>query len=170
MPKYAKDTTVSVDKSQSELRSMLTRYGATNYVMGSVDRRIAIMFEVHGRRVRLALPTPELEPDDLQKTEQYSHRKVKRSDAELRAILDQKERQVWRILLLVIKGKIELIETGAVTFEDEFLPYTMLPNGSTVGEWVAPQMDHVVQTGQMPSMLPGLHAAATIALGERSGS
>jgi hypothetical protein len=170
MPKFAADTEISVDKSQTELRKLLSRYGATNYVLGAVNGQIAVMFEVHARRVRFSMPMPALTDADRTKVQQYSHKRVPRSQSELRTVLDQKERQTWRILLLAIKAKFELIETGAVSFEDEFLPYTMLPTGQTVGEWIEPQMEHVTRHGEMPAMLPGLPVGAkVIPLGERSG-
>ena len=34
--------------------------------------------------------------------------------------------------------------------------YTVLPNGETAGEWMAPQVARAYATGAMPSMLPAL--------------
>ena len=67
--------------------------------------------------------------------------------------MEQAQRQRWRALLLVIKAKLEAIEAGIATFEDEFLAYTMLPSGETVGEWVSPQLDKVYEKGVMPATL-----------------
>lgn len=172
MPHYAAQTDVSVDRSQTELRKLLSRYGATNYVMGTVDGQIAVMFEVHARRIRLSVPAATLaDSDRTVAVNQYGNSRRKRSEADLAKMLEQRERQQWRILALVIKAKLEIIETGAVTFEDEFLPHTMLPDGSTVGEWIAPQMRQTAKTNQMPPMLPGLSGGSkVIELAERSAT
>jgi hypothetical protein len=64
-------------------------------------------------------------------------------------------RQRWRALALVIKAKLEAVEAGISSVEDEFLSFIMLPNGSTVGEWVQPQIERVYESGSMPALLPG---------------
>lgn len=171
MPRYAAGTDVSVDQSQAEIRQTLNRYGAENYVMGTVSGRIAVMFEVHGRRVRLSVPEATITQADRARRVNQTDRAKPRTDAEIDRLRDQRELQQWRIIALVIKAKIEIIETGAVTFEDEFLPYTMLPSGETVGEWIEPQMRQAATTGQMPPMLPGVSGGAkVIELAERSGT
>jgi hypothetical protein len=58
--------------------------------------------------------------------------------------------------LLIIKGKLEGIERKIATFEDEFLAYTVLPNGKTVSEIIQPQIEKALKTGRMPQLLlPG---------------
>ena len=76
-----------------------------------------------------------------------------RSDDQINKHWEQAQRSRWRALLLVIKAKLEAIDAGIATFEDEFLAYTMLPGGETVGEWIAPQLDDVYATGVMPGDL-----------------
>jgi hypothetical protein len=44
-----------------------------------------------------------------------------------RALWEQACRQRWRALALVVKAKLEAVQSGIATFEDEFLAYTMLP-------------------------------------------
>jgi hypothetical protein len=34
------------------------------------------------------------------------------------------------------------------------LPFTVLPNGQTAGQWLAPQIEKVYLTGYMPALLP----------------
>lgn len=65
-------------------------------------------------------------------------------------------RQRWRALALAIKAKLEAVETGIATFEEEFLNYIVLPDGVTVGEFIRPQIETAYATGTMPKMLPGI--------------
>ena len=88
------------------------------------------------RQVRFELPLPAR--DEKRFT---SHSRGRRTPAQAEALWEQACRQRWRALNLVIKAKLEAIETGIASFEDEFLAYTMLPSGETVGNWLAPQMD-----------------------------
>jgi|AACY02.16.fsa_nt_gi hypothetical protein len=55
-----------------------------------------------------------------------------------------------------IKAKLEAVEAGIVTFEEEFLPQTVLPDGSRVNEWAQPQMEQAYLEGKMPPLLPGV--------------
>jgi hypothetical protein len=45
--------------------------------------------------------------------------------------------------------------SGAEWEAGEFLSHILLPNGTTVGEHLGPQLDEVYATGVMPSLLPG---------------
>ena len=53
-----------------------------------------------------------------------------------------------------MKAKLEAVETGIITFEEEFLSYIVLPDNSTVGETMLGQVEHAYLTGEMPRMLP----------------
>ena len=69
---------------------------------------------------------------------------------------DQKEiRRLWRSLAMIIKAKLEAVASGVSIFDDEFMPYIVLPNGETVGQFMRPQIDVAYQNGSMPKLLPG---------------
>ena len=72
----------------------------------------------------------------------------------MRRSVEQACRQRWRALALIVKAKLEAVEAGISSFELEFLPYPMLPNGGTVGAWALPRIALACATGQMPPMLP----------------
>jgi hypothetical protein len=55
--------------------------------------------------------------------------------------------------MLAIKAKLEVVETGISTFEAEFLPHTVMPDGRTVAEHVMPLVDQAIAAGQMPKTL-----------------
>jgi len=61
-------------------------------------------------------------------------------------------RQRWRALSLVVKAKLEAVETGIASFEEEFYAYTLLPSGRTVFEETSEQVSSMIQTG-MPGRL-----------------
>ena len=55
----------------------------------------------------------------------------------------------------MVKAKLEAVESGIATFEDEFMAYTMLPSGESVSEWLAPQLEAAYDPdkGIMPKAL-----------------
>ena len=73
---------------------------------------------------------------------------------------EQEERRRWRALVMIIKSKLESVETGIVEFEDEFMAQIVLPNGETMSEHARPMIARAYETGDMPPLLPYLKAIA----------
>lgn len=151
--RFAADTKVPIEQSRREVERILQRYGAEAFSYGHDANRARIMFAAHGRHVRFDMPMPPL--SEFSRTP-AGHR---RSTSSAEAAREQALRQRWRALALVVKAKLEAVESGLVTFEEEFLAHVVLPDGTTVGEWSAPQLEEAYATGAMPAVLPGAPAA-----------
>ena len=131
--RYAHGTDVPVSKTRGEIEALLTRHGAAQILSG-IDREQRsgfIGFTLHGRQYRIPL--------------------LGRSDRNRDP--DQVERERWRSLLLLMKGKLEFIASGHSTPDVEFLAHTVLPGGSTVGAELAPRLDEVYRTGEVRALL-----------------
>ena len=139
------------DRSKAEIESTLARYGADQFMYGWETTRAVIAFRYAGKNVRFVPPLPDPGADEFHLT---PGGKSRSEDAAQRAC-EQAVRQRWRALSLIVKAKIEATETGITSFEDEFLSYIVLPDNSTVGEYMVPQIERAYQTGKMPPMLPG---------------
>ena len=147
MAAYAKNTTVSAEKSRGEIERTLARYGATEFGYGWKGTGAVIAFHVEGRSIRFLLDMPS---KDLREFTHSPGRDLERSPEAARKAWEQSTRQRWRALLLVIKAKLEAIAAGISTFDEEFLAHILLPNGKTVGEFSIPQIRH----GYVPKSLP----------------
>jgi hypothetical protein len=165
MPRFAEKTDVPVERSRAEIEQILTRYGATGFGYAWDGNRTMIAFKVAGRQVRFVLPLPD--PSEFRLKKQVSANQYRRHEtnlpatpAEAKQAYEQAIRQRWRALALVIKAKLEAVEAGIVSFEDEFLAHTLLPDGQSIGQWLKPQIEQVVLTGRMPSLLPMLEEGA----------
>ena len=55
-------------------------------------------------------------------------------------------------MLLLIKAKLEAVREGATTIEREFLADMMMPDGSTVSEFMAQPLALAYQEGRMPTV------------------
>jgi predicted DNA-binding protein len=148
VPRYAEGTSVSPDRSRSEIERVLTRYGATGFGYMWQGLVAMIVFEMQGRRIRITLQMPSEE--EFRYTATYRTR----TTGGMREACEQARRQRWRALALYVKATCEAIEAGIVKFEDVWLAQTVLPSGATVGEWIEPQLDDVYRSGQMPPLLP----------------
>lgn len=59
--RFAENTSVSVEKSQSEIRGLLTRYGASQYASGDdmTSGQSFVQFQAQDRNVRFLLKLPQ---------------------------------------------------------------------------------------------------------------
>src|SRR5512139_1323673 len=149
MRRYASNTTVAPDRSMSEIESTLRRYGAQKFMYGRDVERVMIAFEMRDRRLRFMLPIPG--EHEFSETETG---RVRRSREIIIRQHEQAVRSRYRALLLSIKAKLESVESGIEEFEDAFMAQIVLPDGSTVGERIKPQISLAYETGKMPPLLP----------------
>lgn len=150
MSRFAENTSVSVEKSRSEIESLIVRYGATSTAFMNMPGRAMIAFEANNRKVVFELPLPNIEEKAFARDGRGSLRtQQKRYEA-----WEQACRQRWRALALVIKAKLEAVASGITTFEDEFLSHIMMPDGMTVGKHIKPNIAAWYAGGQMVPLLP----------------
>jgi hypothetical protein len=131
--RFAEGTSVDVTKSRMEVEQLLAKHGAAQVLIGSdaALRQGFVAFTLLGRQYRLLVPA----------------REAKRGKEQ------QVDRERWRALVLILKAKLEVVASGMVTMEQEFLAYMVLPNGSTVGAEIAPRLAEAYDTGKMPNLL-----------------
>lgn len=149
---YAEKTSVSTDKSRSEIERTLQRYGADQFMYGWEAERALIAFRANGRQIRFVLPMPDQNDKQFNRTPTG---KARTREAALKE-WEQACRARWRSLSLVIKAKLEAVEAGIAIFEDEFMANIVLPNGTTVSQFMLPQIHKAYESGDMPKLLPNL--------------
>lgn len=152
MSRYAANTDVSSDRSRTEIERTLRRYKADGFAYGWTSDKATVMFELAGRRVRFLLPLPD--PADRAFTRTDTGRE--RSGPAAEKAYEQAVRQRWRALALVIKAKLEAVDARITTIDDEFLAHLVLPDGSTVGDRMLPQLDAIYAGQSLPALLPGV--------------
>jgi len=157
MSTYAAETSVSSDKSRAEIERTLARYGAAGFMYGWRPTGALVAFEMEGRRVQFRVPLPDRYSQEITHTPERGRQ---RSAAAAESAYEKAVRQRWRALALVIKAKLEAVESGITTFDGEFLAHIMLPDGRTTGEWMQPQLEAVYESGEMPDMIPALSSPA----------
>lgn len=151
MSKYAENTAVPVDRSKTEIERILGRYGAAGFGYIVKEDQAAIIFLAHGKQIRFLLPFPDPNDEQFQRTPTG----LRRKSTAVNEIYQQDVRRRWRALTLVIKAKLEAVQTGIVAFEQEFLAHIVLPNGQTVAEAVLPAIEESYRTGKVQALLPG---------------
>jgi len=147
---YAADTSVSTGKSMAEIRRTLQRWGADQLMWGETNQQAIVGFVMRGRRVRFVLPMPDRNARAF--TETPTGRA--RAENQVAEAYEQAIRQRWRALNLVIKAKLEAVESGIADFQTEFLGHIVLPNGQTVADAVVPRVVEAYENNAMPELLP----------------
>lgn len=104
---YAKNTTVPVEKSQSEIRSILLKYKAEGFSCGWDGPLDCVAWRFQGVQYVMKMKRPAGEKE---------------------------QRQRWRALRLVIYAKMEAVTCGISTIEREFMAWAQGADGRTIGE------------------------------------
>jgi len=134
---FAERTTTPVAKTRGEIEALVEKYGASKFASGWDGDKAAISFAARGRLLRFTLPLPSA-ADALalaKKAQRYGWQTP--TDAKVQATREMETRRRWRCLLLVLKAKLEVVETGIETFDQAFLANIVTDNNLTVYERVA---------------------------------
>lgn len=116
MRRFAEKTGVPARKSLDEIERLVRKHGASSFVSGWEEGGAAtVAFGLKGRLVRFRLQPPPTRGSSQQK-------------------FDQETRRRWRCLLLAIKAKLEVVESGIATFEEEFLAHVVMADDVTIWE------------------------------------
>lgn len=150
MGRYARDTSVSVERSQSEIMKNLRRYGAEAFAFGEEEGRGLVRFKIRGQPIQFKLDLPAKDLEEFRFTP--ARGKERRIEDQLRA-WEQACRQKWRALNLFILATLEAVESGIVPFEHAWMPYTLLASGESVGEHFAPHLQKAIADGVVPRFL-----------------
>jgi len=129
MGKFAEKTKVPIFKSVGDIQKVIERYGAMGfqYVVESGRAGIAFKLSDPSRTIKIKMELPD--------------------DA-------QGQRQRWRALLLVVKSKLESVESGIETFDEAWMPHIVVDaTGLTLGTMMLPDLGMKLATGKLPKLL-----------------
>ena len=132
-------TEVSVIKSQTKLRELLLRNGATGIAIVSQPPQegFQAMVKIDDATYTIRLSCYCKQKSSIPATE-------------------QEERRVWRVLFHHMKAIFEASSSGVMEFKQMVMPYIVTKDGRTIGEIILPQLDKAVTTN--PAIMLGMGA------------
>jgi hypothetical protein len=133
---YAYRTSVPVARTREEIETLLTKHNATGFVYGNSGGRALVMFEMKERRLKFLVPMPTMN----------------KSGSNENAIASETRRR-WRALLLVLKAKLEAVDSEIVLFDEEFLAHIVIDGMTTVGDRLVPEMKKALTEKTLPPLL-----------------
>jgi hypothetical protein len=123
---YGAYTKVPLGRTMQEINALLKKSGATRIAQFEDNKMLAFQCFIAERLLRFSIKLPDK---------------------------PQEQRQRGRALLLVIKAKLEAVESEVETFDEAFLGNIVTPGGSTVADWLIPQIEEGYKLGKMPDQL-----------------
>lgn len=138
---YAAETTVTVAKSQTELRALLGKYGVERFGIIEEPGLAVVMFQHEGLNHRLALPLRDARHSDFAYSPGGRYRDQKQREAAAR----QEGMARWRLLVLAVKARLELAAALGQSVGAAFTEYRVLADGRTVQE-------HITDAGDVPAL------------------
>lgn len=136
---YAIETKVPVEQTQAEIRKMITKANADSFGIMESTGIVHIAFRLENRNVRFTIPMPK--PGGTETKREESARM-------------KQTRSRWRAVMLVIKAKLESVESGIETFDDAFLAHIQTEDGHTFGEHVKSGLRAIYSDGKKIPLLP----------------
>jgi len=138
---YAQGTTVETGKSRLEIERLLQRAGCSHVGVMNEPGRAIVYFQRKGWAVQMTIPMPAL-------AEAPKLGRGYRSLAEGQRLewVEQRAKERWRQLLLVLKAKFTALEQGVETFEQTFFAHLVV-SGVHVGEKLLPLVRQAQEKG-----------------------
>jgi hypothetical protein len=145
---YADRTEISVDRSITEIIALVRKSGAERIAQAQMPDQLAIQCFLGGRMLRFSVRLQTLE-----QMPKHDGGNRTLTDTARGQRLAQAHRQRARALLLVIKAKLESVESGVETFDEAFLANVVMPDGKTIAELTTPAIERAYIEGKQPPLL-----------------
>lgn len=158
MSAYA-TTTVPVERSQAEIRKLLTDYGCSRFAFGEETdsasvRWAAVSFAHAGHAVRMRVPHKPLDEKALQAKARRA--RTQTFDDFQSAAIEQEAKRIWRVMAWNLKARLVAVEEGVETFEEAFLAHLVDERtGRTIFQQLVEDGRVELVAPLRPALLPG---------------
>ena len=142
--RYAEGTSVSVERSQEEIRRLLAKHGVRHFAFAEMPERAAIQFTLHGLPYRFEVERPTI----ASLAGRY------RDNRDWNGRIEREWRRRWRARLLWMKATLEFAaDEGPDAVQQALLAHLVLPGGTTMGAWAEKQLPGAYADGRMPPLM-----------------
>jgi hypothetical protein len=138
---YAEGTSVDTGQSRLEIERLLQRAECSHVGVMHEPGKAIVYFQRKGWAVQMSIPIPQ--PEDAP---QKIGGRYFPTDAQKRGWAEQKAKERWRQLLLVLKAKFTALEQGVETFEQSFLAHLVV-GGIHLGDRLLPLVREAQEKG-----------------------
>jgi hypothetical protein len=129
---YAKNTTVSIDRSMAQIRIILSKAGADGTAIAEASGLAMVQFSFEGKAYKFFIHYPGRNNDQIK----FTSSGKERTENQIELEIEKEKKRLWRSMGLYIKAAIEAHENGIIDLKKSMLAHMLLPNGGTVYEKV----------------------------------
>lgn len=135
------NTSVSVERSQAEVRKLLGKHGSQRFAFGEErddgGQRWAAVSFVHGQHaVRMRVPLKLVDEREVRARARRAHTRT--ADQIRDEMYEQEEKRIWRVIAWNLKARMVAVDEGVETFEEAFLAHLIdQQTGRTIYEQLA---------------------------------
>lgn len=140
MSGYAKNTSVTVDRSMAQVRVMLQKEGADGVAIAEAGSQAMVQFVFERKGYKFKISYPSKTDDQIR----FTGAGRDRTDIQMETEIEKEKRRLWRAMGLYIKAAIEAHHNGLVDLKRSLMGNIMLPSGETVYEKLEGNMDKVM--------------------------
>lgn len=130
MTRYAKNTSVPVDRSMNQIRMMLQKENADGVAIAETSDKAAVQFVFEQVPYKFVIKYPIINEDEIK----YTNSGKERTLAQKYDQIDKEKRRLWRAMCLYIKAALEAHNNGLVDIKRSMMGNLMLQNGQTLYE------------------------------------
>jgi hypothetical protein len=147
---YAEKTSISFERSIGEIIGMVRGKGASQIAQMDQGNLFVLAFDLDGRQIRFSIPLLVMADMPLKDGRNSTIPPSRRVE-----MAEQARRQKGRALMLVIKAKLESIESKVETLEEAFLANVVLADNRTVYERTHDIIAIEYETGKVQPLMLG---------------
>lgn len=142
---YAENTSIAIEQSIAEIIGMVRKAGADRIAQYEEPDRFTVSFFLNDRLIRFRVPLVT----EYKGPASYGNgRAVNQAEW-----IAQRNRQRGRALMLVIKAKLESVESEIETIEEAFFANVVMADNQTVYERVSEHVALEYDTGKVSNTL-----------------
>lgn len=154
MAKYGQTTSVPVERSQAEIKKLLKSQDCESPRAVDTEEGYGVEFIYNDRLIRFLIRFPEMDDPNICETETGKTR----TESQIEKAWDQEVKRLFRALLMCLKMKFEIVESGISCFDEEFMAHTVDPiTKQTYGTMLKPMLEaRLIGSDVSPTLrLPG---------------
>lgn len=137
---YAAGTYVEAGQSRVDIERLLSKQGCSHVGVMHEPGTATVIFRRSGWEVEMRIPLPN--PTEAPKASGFRATTL----AQREKWAEQKTRERWRQLLLVLKAKFTALDEGVETFEQSFMAHLVL-GGTHLGDKLLPAVREAKEKG-----------------------
>ena len=141
-------TNVAVEKSQGNIRKLLSQFGAAEFQFGEGtgadnEKWAGVSFRHGGHTVMMRAPVKPPTDSEYKALRAKAQRAHSRTYQEIEdEYMEQEHRRIWRVLYWSLKARMVAVEEGVEEFEQAFLAHLVDPNtGITLWQHIQPAIE-----------------------------